>query len=113
MVVAMAMPAGQYPTAPPGTTPREIRAALLQEETADFDRDYRQALKTAAETLSLDELHATLEHWHRIARMTQADPEAHRRMLQRAEQGIHTGERPADSVSADDVKAFIRNRLGL
>jgi hypothetical protein len=85
---------------------------LLQEETADFDRDYRQALKTAAETLSLDELHTTLEHWHRIARMTQADPEAHRRMLQRAAQILSTGE-PGKTVPADQVKALIRERLGL
>ncbi|MFC0115082.1 DUF6247 family protein [Kibdelosporangium aridum] len=105
--------AQQFPTEPPGTTPRAIRAALLPEEAADFDRDYRAALRTAAETLSLDELHATLTHWHRVARMTQADPEAHRRMLQRAEETLRTGEEPADVVAADDVKALIRERLGL
>jgi Family of unknown function (DUF6247) len=101
------------PAGPPDTTPRAIRAALLPEEVADFERDYRHALKTAAETLSLEELRKTLEHWHRIARMTQADPTAHRRMLQRAEETLRTGEPGARTVSADQVKALIRDRLGL
>ncbi|MCE7005705.1 DUF6247 family protein [Kibdelosporangium philippinense] len=105
--------AEHFPTEPPGTTPRAIRAALLPEEAADFDRDYRKALRTAADTLSLDELHAALTHWHRVARMTQADPEAHRRMLQRAEDRLRTGAEPAGAVSTDDVKALIRERLGL
>ncbi|MFD1047142.1 DUF6247 family protein [Kibdelosporangium lantanae] len=45
--------------------------------------------------------------------MTQAAPEAHRRMLQGAEQTLRTGELPAGSVPANDVKALIRERLGL
>lgn len=85
---------------------------MLPEETADFDRDYQRARKIAAETLSLDELQQTLEHWHRIARMTQADPAAHRRMLLRAEQTLRTGVLPTDSVSAEDVQALLRERLG-
>lgn len=85
---------------------------MLPEEVGDFDHDYQRALKAAADTLSLDELQRTLEHWHRIARMTQADPAAHRRMLLRAEQTLRTGVLPADSVSAEDVKALLRERLG-
>ena len=98
---------------PPDRSPRAIRAALLPEEVDEFDRDYQQALQTAAQTLSLDELHRTLEHWYRIARVTQADPAAHRRMLLRAEQTLRSGDLPTDSVSADEVKALIRERLGL
>lgn len=105
--------AASYSSGPPASTPAAIRAALLPEEVADFDRDYKQALKIAGETLSLDEVHKTLEHWHRIACMTHADPEAHRQMLQRAEQTLRTGEPPAGTVSADEVKALIRERLGL
>ncbi len=96
----------------PGITPQAIRAALLPEESGAFDRDYRHALKTAADTLSLDELYATLAHWRRIARMTQADPEAHRRMLQRAERTLRTGDEPPGAVPADEVRALIQERLG-
>jgi hypothetical protein len=110
----MAHPAAAtpLPSDPPGNSPRAIRATLLPEEKHDFDRDYQHALKVAAETLSLDELHRTLEHWHRIARITQADPAAHRRMLLRAEQTLRTGQPAVDSVSADDVQALLRERLG-
>lgn len=109
----MSLPAPQYSPGEPGTTPRAIREALLPEEVADFDASYRQALRTAGETLSLDELHRTLEHWHRIARMTQADPEAHRRMLQRAEHILRTGKSDGPTFSSEQVKALIRERLGL
>nr|CEL15141.1 hypothetical protein [Kibdelosporangium sp. MJ126-NF4]CTQ93263.1 hypothetical protein [Kibdelosporangium sp. MJ126-NF4] len=93
--------------------PRAIREALLPEEADAFDRDYRQALRTAAETLSLEAVYKTLEHWHRIARMTQADPAAYRRMLQRAEHTLRTGKSAGPTVSSDQVKALIRERLGL
>jgi hypothetical protein len=109
---SMSMPAWQRPTEQPGTTPRAIREALLPEEVADFDFSYRKALKAAAETLSLEEVYKTLEHWHRIARMTQADPAAYRRMLQRAERTLRTGEEPADALSLDEVKALIQEQLG-
>lgn len=95
------------------TSPGDIRAALLPEETEAFDRDYRQALKIAADTLSLDELHKTLAHWRRIARMTQSDPAAHRRMLAQAEQTLRTGQLPPGTTSADEVRAHLRERLGL
>ncbi|ONI73302.1 hypothetical protein ALI144C_46175 [Actinosynnema sp. ALI-1.44] len=108
----MAMPAWEPPTEQLGTTPRAIREVLLPEEAPDFDRDYRKALKAAAETMSLDEVFKTLEHWHRIARITQLDPERHRRMLQRAEHILRTGEPMPDAVSLDEVKAMIRERLG-
>jgi hypothetical protein len=104
--------AESFATEPPGITPRAIRAALLPEETADFDRDYKRALRSAGDALSLDELREVLEHWHRIACMTQADPEAHRRMLQRAEHTLRTGQALLGSVSADDVRTLIRERLG-
>jgi hypothetical protein len=113
MVSVWLLPPRSTRQSPWGTTPRAIRSALLPEEVADFDRAYQHALKTAADTLSLEELQSTLQYWHRIARMTQADPEAHRRMLQRAEQILRTSELPAGSVPADDVKALIRERLGL
>lgn len=97
-------------TKPPflNASPAEIRAALLPEEQPDFDRDYQHALTVAAESLDLDELHATLEAWRRIAWSTQADPEAHRRMLRTAAARL-TGAEPPPDEPLRETKA----RLGL
>jgi len=105
--------AAYEPPAQPPHSPAEIRASLLPEEADAFDRDYREALKTAAETLNLDELHATLQHWRRIALMTQTDPAAHRRMLAQADETLRTGQLPPGTASLDEVKALIKERLGL
>lgn len=89
-------------------SPAEIRAALLDEEKPDFDQQYRHALDTAAESLSLDELHETLESWRRIAWMTHTDPEAHRRMLRTAAER-YTGQ----PTPADEPLQRTKARLGL
>jgi hypothetical protein len=78
---------------------------LLAEEVGEFDRAYQQALKVAAETLDLEKLQTTLASWRRIARQTQADPAAHRRMLQQAERTLHTGQPPAGAVGWSTLKA--------
>lgn len=88
-------------------SPAEIRAALLPEERPNFDREYRRALEVAGETLTLDELHNTVECWRRIAWSTQADPEAHRRTLANAEHTLRTGELPAGSVPWSQLKAAL------
>jgi hypothetical protein len=86
-------------------SPKAIRAALLSEERGDFDEAYKGALQEAGETLSLEGLHATLAHWTLIARQTQANPTAHRRMLQQAAQTLRTGEPPAGALEWADLKA--------
>ncbi|WP_246367686.1 DUF6247 family protein [Kibdelosporangium persicum] len=106
------VPPGPFPCPDEDFVTQTIRAALLPDEVAAFDRDCRRALKAAAESQSLGELHRTLEHWRRIARMTRVDPEAHRRMLRRAEHILRTGEPVKRSVPADQVKGLIRERLG-
>lgn len=95
---------------PPVNTPRAIRAVLLPEEAGDFDREWRAALARAAETLDLTEVFDTLERWQRIARSTQADPQAHRRMLATAAR-LRAGE-DVPSVGVDEVRALISQRLG-
>ncbi|QYN39430.1 hypothetical protein K1T35_20845 [Pseudonocardia sp. DSM 110487] len=107
----MTAPAGAgHHDGPPATTPRAIRAVLLPEEVGDFDREWRTALARAAETLDLTEVFDTLERWRRIARSTQADPQAHRRMLATAAR-LRAGEN-LPSASADDLRALINQRLG-
>ncbi|SFB48351.1 hypothetical protein SAMN05216266_113130 [Amycolatopsis marina] len=86
-------------------SPRAIRAALLPEEVPSFDAAYQQALREAAETLSLEALHSTLANWRRIARMTQADPAGHRRMLQQAERTLRTGQPPENGIEWKQLRA--------
>lgn len=89
-------------------SPAEVRAALLPEEQPDFDREYRRALAFAAESLTLDELHATLTCWRRVAWMTHNDPAGHRRMLRRAGERV-SGER----IPAEEPLERTKARLGL
>lgn len=85
-------------------SPRDIRAALLPEEVATFDAAYQGALREASETLSLEALQSTLASWRRIAQMTQADPGAHRRMLQQVERTRRTGEPPEGAVTWEQFR---------
>ena len=68
------------------STPREIRAALIGEEIAHFDRQYRQAMADAAESLDLSGVVSMLKRWQRVAWSTQDDPDAHRHMLSCADE---------------------------
>lgn len=100
------------PNLPPDTTPAAIRDALIDEERAEFERAYQKAIAEAARTLDLTTVLAVLRNYHRIAWLTQRQgPEAHRRMLDKAAEIMRTGHNP-DGVSAEDMQALIRERLG-
>lgn len=49
-----------------------------------FDREYRQAMAAAAESLDLSGVLEMLKRWRRVAWSTQDDPGAHRAMLENA-----------------------------
>lgn len=85
------------------STPREIRAALTGEEIGHFDREYRQAMADAAESLDLSGVLAMLERWRRVAWSTRNDPDAHRSMLEAAAR-LSSGEDVA-TVPWEQVKA--------
>jgi hypothetical protein len=89
-----------------GRSPRAIRAALLPEEAGDFDREYRQVMGEAMETLELTPVLEMLERWNRVALLSR-DPERHRRMLDRAERLQRGEDLPMESWSA------MKARLGL
>lgn len=89
------------------STPREIRAALTGEEIGHFDREYRQVMADAAESLDLSGVLAMLERWRRVAWSAQDDQDAHRRMLENAAR-LNAGVDVA-TVPWQQVKA----RLGL
>jgi hypothetical protein len=82
--------------------PRAIRARLLPEEAGDFDREYRRVMAEATETLDLTPVLAMLRRWERAARLTEHDPQAHRRMLRTAA-ALNAGE-DVPMVSWDQVK---------
>ncbi|PVY95112.1 DUF6247 family protein [Actinomycetospora cinnamomea] len=63
------------PSRPAGRTwsdasPAEVRAALAPESAAEFDAQWRAALGRAAETYDLAVVHACLDAWRRVARVT-------------------------------------------
>ncbi|MGH3913987.1 MAG: DUF6247 family protein [Pseudonocardiaceae bacterium] len=94
-------------------SPGEIRAALLPEDQPEFDRQWRAALVNAEAALSLDDVHATLESWRRVAWLVTAHgPEGYRRLMATAEQTLRTGQSPPGSVGQEVVEALIRQRLG-
>jgi len=90
-------------------SPAEVRAALIPEEAAEFDQQWRQVMARATETLDLSEVLATLDSWRRVARLTAAaGAGAHRAMYRRAAGRLSGGDVPAEE-SLPRTKA----RLGL
>ena len=89
-----------------GRSPRAIRLSLLPEEAGDFDREYRQVMREAMETLDLTPVLEMLERWDRVASLSR-DPERHRRMLDRAERLQRGEDLPMEPWSA------MKARLGL
>lgn len=62
-------------------SPAQVRAALIPEEAAEFDGQWREVMARATDTLDLTEVLAVLESWRRVAWLTTANgPDTHRRM---------------------------------
>ncbi|MGH3437643.1 MAG: DUF6247 family protein [Pseudonocardiaceae bacterium] len=90
-------------------TPAEVRAALIPEEAAEFDQQWREIMARATETLDLAEVLETLESWRRVARLTVAvGPETHRAMYHRAAVRLS-----GQDVPADEPLPQTKTRLGL
>lgn len=101
------------PALPPETTPAAIRDALVEQERAEFEQDYRQAMAEASQSLDLTRVLDVLRAYHRIAWLTHHQGrEAHQRMLDHVAHAQRTGEAPAGSASADEIRALIERRLG-
>ena len=71
--------------APPSPDLQAMRAALLPEDVAAFDQEFRAVMAEATASMNLSGLAAFLEQWRRVARSS-GDPEEHRSMLDRADQ---------------------------
>ena len=90
-------------------SPAEVRAALIPEEAKEFERDWREVMARAAETLDLSEVLETLESWRLVAQLTAvAGPEEHRAMYRRA-----AGRLTGQDIPADEPLPRTKARLGL
>lgn len=99
------------PALPPDASPRAISEALIDEERAEFERDYQEAMAEASRTLDLTRVLDVLRSWRRIAWITQRQgPEAHRRMLDVASRLLAGEDVP--TVPGYIVKAEIKAKLG-
>jgi hypothetical protein len=75
----------------------EVRAALIPEEAAEFDRQWRDVVAEAARTSDDTRMQKVLDSWRRIAWSTVASgSEVHRQMYRRAAAKLTGHEIPAD-----------------
>jgi hypothetical protein len=80
-------------------SPREIRAALIPEEQVEFDRAWRAAMETAADTMDLRGVFRAVDNWRTHAAITEElGHDGYRRWLATLEHRSRTGERPPGSV---------------
>jgi uncharacterized protein DUF6247 len=96
------------PDRPPFTdaSPAQVRAALLPEDAAEFDRQWQDVMARATRELDLSEVHRTLNRWRRVAWVTTATgPERYRAVLASADQRLRTGERHPEATSWNQLKA--------
>ena len=90
-------------------SPARVRAALIPEDIAEFDRQWRAVMATATESLDLSEVYRTLESWRRVAWLTSArGHDGYRRLLADAEHRTGTGERSPGAISWDELRAQLR-----
>jgi hypothetical protein len=81
-------------------------AALAPEERADFDRQWRQALASAADSLDLTNVLEVLDSWRRRATVTNyLGHNGYREMLARADRVLRSGEPEPGSVPWSQLKA--------
>ena len=106
-MTAAADSAGPTPARRPfaGASPAEVRAALLPEDAAEFDRQWQDVMDRATRELDLTEVHRTLDSWRRVAWVTAATgPERYRAVLADAEQRSRTGERHPQAMPWSQLK---------
>lgn len=110
----MASPAAPLPggsPVPPPADPVAIRACLTADIVAEFDAEWEIVLERAKQAKDLAPVHALLGKWRHIAYGELTDPGSYYRLLTKAEHILATGETPPGSVSGEEMKALIRQRL--
>ncbi len=110
----MASPAGSLPDGDPVAPAREpvsIRACLTPDVAAEFDREWEIVLERAKQTKDLAGVHDLLNKWRHLAYAELREPGSYYRLLATAAHTLATGEAPPGSVSGEEMKALIRQRL--
>jgi Family of unknown function (DUF6247) len=97
---------------PPATEPVAIRACLTPDVAAEFDREWEIVLERAKQSKDLAGVHDLLNKWRHLAYAELIDPGSYYRLLATAAHTLATGTVPPGSVSGEDMKALIRQRLG-
>lgn len=83
------------PERPPfaDASPAQVRAALIAEDAAEFDRQWQEVMARATRELDLTEVHQTLNTWRRVAWVTTATgPDRYRAVMASAEERLRTGD---------------------
>ena len=107
---AAALPPDREPA--PLADPVAIRACLTPDVAVEFDAEWEIVLDKAKQSKDLASVHDLLAKWRHVAYAELKDPGSYFRLLATAARTLATGEAPAGSVSGDEVKALIRERLG-
>ncbi|HKR49287.1 MAG TPA: DUF6247 family protein [Pseudonocardiaceae bacterium] len=111
----MVSPAATLPDGdpvPPSTEPVAIRACLTPDVAAEFDREWEIVLEHAKQTKDLAGVHDLLNKWRHLAYAELKEPGSYYRLLATAAHTLATGKALPGSVSGEDMKALIRQRLG-
>jgi hypothetical protein len=87
-------------------SPAQVRAALLPEDAAEFDRQWQDVMARATRDLDLTEVHHVLDTWRRVAWVaTATGHERYRAVLASAEERLRTGERHPGAMPWNQLKA--------
>ena len=100
------------PPVPPPADPQAIRACLTPRVAAEFDAEWDIVLERAKQTKDLTPIHDMLNKWRLFAYAELKDPGSYFRLLATAAHTLATGEAPAGSLSSDEIKARVSERMG-
>ena len=88
-------------------SPAQVRAALIPEEAAEFEAQWREAMAAATRSLDLTGVYDLLDEWRLVARRTAArGADEHRAMYRRAAAKL-TGEEVPPDMPLHQVKALL------
>lgn len=96
---------------PPPADPKAIRACLTPRVAAEFDAEWDIVLERAKLARDLAPIHDLLNKWRHFAYAELKDPGSYFRLIATAEHRLATGEIPAGSVSGEEIKARLRERM--
>ncbi|MGH3771267.1 MAG: DUF6247 family protein [Pseudonocardiaceae bacterium] len=111
----MAAPSAALPpdheSVPLPPDPQAIRACLTPDVAAAFDAEWEIVLDEAKQAKDLTPVHELLRKWRHFAYAEVKNPGTYERMLATTARTLATGRAPEGSISGEEMKALIRQRL--